>query len=140
MAKPKLDLADIVLPVAPPPVPSSNVWMWVVIVLAAFVAGEALFWLWRRHAARRELQRIFCAIERQPHELSVLATRLDGLLRRHFRLNRIAADLCPAGIENPLWANWVVSLKQVRFDKPQAGHPDQLVDLCRTAREWLQPG
>lgn len=138
MADPRNELADIITPAAPAmTVPAGHglLW-WVAVGLMCVSAALLLAWLGQRRRPARKLAAIAAAAAQQQDTPVVLAGRLDAWARMRFRLARVDAANCPAGLDPAKWANWVATLAQLRFAPSRPDAYAVLGRLCESARSW----
>jgi hypothetical protein len=138
MADPRNELADIVVPVAPEVAAAGTgplLWGGVACVpaLACFALAA---WLWHRRRPARALRGIAAAAAQRQGELALLGARLDAWARARFHLTRLDASCCPQGLDAAAWSIWVNDLAQLRFAPSPPDGWDELVALCRAARQW----
>jgi len=138
MADPRNELADIIVPAAPAMAPPAGgsllLWAGAGLVCVACVALFA--WLWQRRRPARALHAIAAAAARQQGTPPALAARLDAWARMRFRLTRVDAARCPAGLDPAVWSDWAKTLEQVRFGSTQPDGFAVLASLCERARVW----
>ena len=138
MADPRNELADIIVPAAPAMTASvdSSLLLWVAGGLACVAGVLLLAWLWHRRRPARALHAIAAAAAQQQGTPLALAARLDAWARRRFRLTRVDAARCPAGLDPAMWSDWAKTLEQVRFGATQPDGFAVLARLCESARPW----
>lgn len=119
MPDPTQDLADIVEPVIPLTATASHDWLLPAGAAAAgLVVAIAVYWHWRRTAAKRALQRL-----RGRADVPQAAGELAALLPQF----KHAPD-----------AAWLDALQELRFGPPQKDAQAVFARLCREAATLLQ--
>jgi hypothetical protein len=139
MADPRNELADIIVPLAPavaPTVGGGALLPWALAAVALIACIVLAAWLWHRRRPLRVLNAIAVAAAQQRTSPSALAARLDAWARARFRLARLDAANCPAGLDADSWSSWAKTLEQLRFAAPKPDGFDELAALCERAREW----
>ena len=139
MADPRNELADIIVPLAPEVaatagggglLPSA-------LAAAALIACIVLAaWLWHRRGPLRVLNAIAVAAVQRQSTPPTLAARLNAWARTRFRLARLDAANCPAGLDAETWSNWAETLERLRFATPKPDGFEELAALCERARQW----
>lgn len=140
MADPRNELADIIVPLAPavaPPVGGGALLPWALAAAAVIACIVLAASLWHRRRPLRVLNAIAVAAVQQRTSPSALAARLDAWARTRFRLARLDAANCPAGLDADAWSSWAETLERLRFAAPQADDFEQLAALC--ARAAVEP-
>ena len=143
MPDPHRDLAPIIEPVAPPPLPEDHgLALALGLALAGIAIAAGLAWWWRRRRPLRALRQLAIRAESGMGEARDLADRLAALLCRRHRLARLEARQCPAALsgQEATWSEWVVALETIRFGPPGPVQHAELARLCREARALLKPG
>jgi hypothetical protein len=139
MADPRNELADIIVPLAPavaPTVGGGALLPWALAAVALIACIVLAAWLWHRRRPLRVLNAIAVAVAQQRTSPSALAARLDSWARARFRLARLDAANCPAGLDADAWSSWAETLEQLRFAAPKPDGFEELAALCERARKW----
>ena len=139
MADPRNELADIIVPLAPEVAAtagSSSLLPWALAAMAFIATVVLAAWLWHRRRPLRVLNAIAVAAAQRQSSPAALAARLDAWARTHFRLARLEAATCPAGLDADAWSSWARTLERLRFAAPQPDGFDELAALCERARQW----
>jgi len=139
MADPRNELADIIVPLAPEVAATaggSGLLPWALAAVALIACIALAAWLWHRRRPLRVLNAIAVAAVRQQSSPAALAARLDAWARTRFRLARLDAASCPAGLHTDAWSSWAETLERLRFDAPQPDGFNELAALCERARQW----
>ena len=139
MADPRNELADIIVPLAPDVAAATaggGLLPWVLVAAAVIACIVLAASLWHRRRPLRVLNAIAVAAVQQRTSPSALAARLDAWARTRFRLARLDAANCPAGLDADAWSSWAETLERLRFAAPQADDFEQLAALCARARQW----
>lgn len=138
MADPRNELADIIAPAAPAmAIPAGHGLLWWAAVGLMCASAVLLFaWLGQRRRPARNLAAIAAAAAQRQDTPAILAGRLDAWVRMRFRLTRVDAANCPAGLDPARWADWVATLAQLRFAPPRPDAYVVLERLCEIARSW----
>jgi hypothetical protein len=139
MADPRNELADIIVPAAPEVAAtagSSSLLPWALAALAFIATVVLAAWLWHRRRPLRVLNAIAVAAVQRQTSPAALAARLDAWTRTRFRLARLDAANCPAGLDADAWSVWAVTLERLRFAAPKPDGFEELAVLCERARQW----
>lgn len=124
----KLELLDIVAPLAPPPGPPPYGWIALGIIWALLIAGGLLFLGWRRNRERRialmQLKRTAYALRHLRVDARTAAFQTGSALRRVVRKPRQALGD---------WASFSNALDRARYASsiPSAETSAQLIDRAR---------
>lgn len=137
MADPRKELADIVVPLAPPvgSADAAPIMLAGAAVLALIVAG-GLGWWWVRRRPARVLRAIARAAARRDGDVDELAARLDRWARARFRLARLDVASPPLAVDAKTWARWVADLARLRFGERGSDDHTTLTALCHAAQPW----
>jgi hypothetical protein len=138
MPDPHKDLAPIIGPSPPPPVPHEGGWVVpTALGLLAVLLMLGLVWYWRRRAPQRELRRLS-----DSPDAGQGGERLAALMRRHHHLGRLEAHRCPPALagREAAWRAWVLELERLRFAPPTADDGARLARLVREGEALLMPG
>lgn len=129
----KLELLDIVAPLAPPPAPPPYGWIALGVVLAIVIIGGVLYLGWRRSRDRRaalaQLKRTAHALRQQRVDPRTAAFQTGSALRCVFRT--------PPGQASGDWAHFLNALDQARF-APQMPSKETSEQLLAQARHFLR--
>lgn len=138
MADPRNELADIIVPAAPVMAAPAghNLLLWAAAGLLCVGCLVLLAWLWHRRRPARALHAIAAAAAQRQGTPPALAAQLDAWVRMRFRLTRVDAARCPAGLDPAVWSDWAKTLEQVRFGPTQPDGFAVLASLCEHARAW----
>jgi hypothetical protein len=139
MADPRNELADIIVPLAPAVAATAGgggLLPWALAAMAFIATVVLAAWLWHRRRPLRVLNAIAVAAAQRQTSPSALAARLDVWARTHFRLARLDAANCPAGLDADAWSSWAETLERLRFAAPKPDGFEELAVLCERAREW----
>lgn len=125
----KLELLDIVAPLAPPPAPPPYGWIALGVVLALLIVGGLLYLGWRRSRSRRvalaQLRRTAHALRHQRIDPRTAAFQTGLALRRIFRTppSQVSGD----------WAHFSNALDRARYASsiPSAEASAQLLVRAR---------
>ena len=125
----KLELLDIVAPLAPPPAPPSYGWIALGIVWVLLIAGGLLYLGWRRNHDRRaalwQLKRTAHALGHRRVDPRSAAFQTGSALRRVVRK--------PSSQAVDDWASFSIALDRARYasPNPSAETSAQLIDRAR---------
>jgi hypothetical protein len=139
MADPRNELADIIVPAAPAVAATAGgggLLPWALAALAFIATVVLAAWLWHRRRPLRVLNAIAVAAVQRQTSPSALAARLDVWARTRFRLARLDAANCPAGLDADAWSSWAETLERLRFAAPKPDGFEELAALCERARQW----
>lgn len=125
----KLELLDIVAPLAPPLAPPPYGWIALGIIWALLIAGGLLFLGWRRNRERRialmQLKRTAYALRHLGVDARTAAFQTGSALRRVVRTppTKISGD----------WSDFLNALDRARYASsiPSAETSAQLIDRAR---------
>lgn len=125
----KLELLDIVAPLAPPPAPPSYGWIALAVVWALLIVGGLLYLGWHRSRSRRvalaQLRRTAHALRHQRIDPRTAAFQTGLALRRVFRTppSQVSGD----------WAHFSNALDRARYASsiPSAEASAQLLERAR---------
>lgn len=138
MADPRVELADIVVPLAP--ATSATVgtvaWIGIAVGLALLTLASGLLIRRRRRRFVRRLEGICRAANRRQGDPVVLAGLLDVWARGRYGHARLDAGEPPASVDAAAWAQWVDALAALRFAPASETSWDTLARLCAGARQW----
>lgn len=142
MADPRTELADIVVPLAPPATHAAESAApgWMIAAAVAVMTLALLAGWWHRRRFTRSLQGICGAVARRQGRPDTLARLLDVWARGRFDLIRLDARQCPKAVAAEEWAEWVDALSTARFAPQSSEAWDTLARLCETARGWKRHG
>jgi len=139
MADPRNELADIIVPLAPEVVATaggSGFLPWALAAVGCIATVVLAAWLWHRSRPLRLLNAIAVAAAQRQTSPAALAARLDAWARMRFRLARLEAANCPAGLDADTWSSWARTLERLRFAASRPDGFDELAALCERARQW----
>jgi len=129
----KLELLDIVAPLAPLPAPPPYGWIALGVVCALLMVGGPLYLVWRRSRERRaalaQLKRTEHALRHQRVDPRTAAFQTGSALRRVFRP--------PPSQVSDDWANFSRALDRARF-APQMPSTHTSAQLLARARDFLR--
>jgi hypothetical protein len=135
MADPRTELADIIVPARARNRDCGRQrllpWGAAAVACAALHRGGA--WLWHRRRPLR-CDAMAVAAAQQRTVMQALAARLDAWARARFRLARVDAAHCPAGLDAAAWSELGQDTEQLRFAAPQPDGFAELAALCDRAR------
>ena len=129
----KLELLDIVAPLAPPPAPPPYGWIALGVIWAILMVGGLLYLGWRRSRDRRvaltQLKRTAHALRHQCVDPRTAAFQTGLALRRVFRTppSQVSRD----------WAHFSNALDEARFG-PQMPRKETSEQLLAQARHFLR--
>jgi hypothetical protein len=129
----KLELLDIIAPLAPPPAPPHYGWIALGVIWALLIVGGLLYLGWRRGRERRvalaQLKRTAQALRHQQVDPRTAAFRTGLALRHVFRT--------PPSQSSGDWAHFLRALDQARFG-PQVPTTHTSAQLLERARHFLR--
>lgn len=143
MARPSIDLADIVPPAAPPQT-AWALWVALAIVLAVAIAVYWYFARSPRPAARRRLKRLRRALHQGRLKPRAAAYSLAWQLQRGLRLPHLTASTePPAQVRGDpatrlRWQRFTAALSRYRYGPTPPAAADALRAIDE-ARHWLRP-
>lgn len=139
MADPRVELADIIVPLAPAAATQAGgtaAWFALAAGLALLVLTGGALVRWRRRRFVRSLDGICRAANRQQGGVALLAGLLDVWARGRYRRAWLDAAQPPQSVDAATWAQWVEALAALRFAPVSETSRDTLARLCAGARQW----